>query len=295
MADAPTEFEHSLIKAIHEASPDGILVVDEQDRVVSYNQRFLAIFGLNLTELHDPDVDGPLHDDALLSGALQAIRDPEAFLQRVRALYADPTIHDVTEIELVDGRTLERHSTALWTDDRRYLGRVWFFRDITDRKCHEQLLEAQSRRDPLTGVANRRGFFNRAGEAFARARRSGLALSVIMLDIDLFKGINDRYGHAAGDQVLRHLCRVAASVVRETDLFARIGGEEFVVLAPDTDHNGCADESATVARISATSGSPTTSAPAWRPSRPATTRPTRFSNVPTGPSTRPSAPGATGS
>ncbi len=237
MANDQIEFEHSLIRAIHEASPDGILVVDEHGRVASYNQRFLSIFELDLSALRDAH-DGPLHDDMLLDGALQVISNPTAFLQRVRELYADPTIRDITEIDLIDGRTLERHSTALWTDDQRYLGRVWFFRDITERKRHEQLLEAQSQRDPLTGAANRRCFFVRADAEFARAQRAGHPLAMIMLDIDRFKDINDHWGHAAGDQVLKHLCTVARSVVRETDLFGRIGGEEFAVVAPDTDHAG---------------------------------------------------------
>lgn len=237
MANGSIEFEHSLVRAIHEASPDGILVVDELGRVASYNQRFLAIFNLDLSVLQKAD-EGPLCDEILLDGALQIISDPAAFMQRVRELYADPTIHDITEIELIDGRTLERHSSALWTDDRRYLGRVWFFRDITERKRHEQLLEAQTQRDSLTGAANRRCFFVRANAEFARARRTGRPLSMIMLDIDRFKDINDQWGHAAGDQVLKHLCNVARSVVRESDLFGRIGGEEFAVVAAETDPPG---------------------------------------------------------
>lgn len=234
------EFQHSLIEAIHEASPDGILVVDESGVVVSYNQRFLQIFLLETEDL--PVADRGAYrgksDETLLAKSLALIKDPDSFLARVQALYADPSIQDVCEIELNDGRTLERHSTALWAADQRYLGRVWFFRDISERKRYEQLLEAQSNLDPLTGIANRRSFFQRANEAFARARRSGRALSLIMIDIDRFKRINDRWGHAAGDDILKQLCVSATTIMREIDLLGRLGGEEFAILAPDTDCDG---------------------------------------------------------
>ncbi len=234
------EFQNSLIQAIHEASPDGILVVDESGTVVSYNQRFLEIFRLDTLGLAKAR-KGALHgfsDEVLLEKALRLIREKESFLARVHALYADPSIQDVCEIALVDDRTLERHSTALWGTDHRYLGRVWFFRDISARKRYEKLLEDQSSRDPLTDVANRRSFFQHANEAFIRARRTVRPLSLIMIDLDHFKKVNDRFGHAIGDEVLKQLCRSAESVVRETDLLGRVGGEEFAILAQDTDLDG---------------------------------------------------------
>jgi len=134
--------------------------------------------------------------------------------------------------------TLERYSVALWDSERKYIGRVWFFRDITVRKQVEQALHELTLRDPLTGVANRRHFGLRAAEEFARARRFGHRLSFIMLDIDRFKQINDRWEHAAGDRILINLCAVARTVLRQEDLFARIGGEEFAVLVPETDLEG---------------------------------------------------------
>lgn len=234
------EFEHSLIEAIHEASPDGILVVDGNGMVVSHNKRMFEVFDIAPEEvLHvgDEDLVGK-PDDHLLSRALELIRDPDSFLQRVQELYANPDIEDLCEIELKDGRTLERHSKALWGANRRYIGRVWFFRDITARKELERALEEISYRDPLTGVANRRHFFERAREEFARGRRYGNELSLIMVDIDHFKRINDRWGHAAGDRVLRNLCNAAQAVLRQEDLLGRLGGEEFAVLVPDTGLDG---------------------------------------------------------
>lgn len=89
-----------------------------------------------------------------------------------------------------------------------------------------------ARLDGLTGVANRRYFEEMASQEFARANRYGLPLSAILFDIDLFKRINDRHGHAAGDAVIRAAARLAREGLREVDFVARIGGEEFLILLP---------------------------------------------------------------
>lgn len=89
--------------------------------------------------------------------------------------------------------------------------------------------------DVLTGWYNRRYLHVRLGEELARARRHGSALTCLMLDIDFFKSVNDTWGHAAGDQVLREITQRIESEIRATDVAARYGGEEFVMLLPDTD------------------------------------------------------------
>ena len=109
-----------------------------------------------------------------------------------------------------------------------------------EREVHErqqaqaQLLELATT-DSLTGLRNRRYFMHRAGEEFERARRYRLPLALLMLDADHFKAINDRYGHPIGDQVLQALARRGQELLRDVDLFARIGGEEFAILLPQTD------------------------------------------------------------
>ncbi|TSE38064.1 putative diguanylate cyclase YdaM [Tepidimonas fonticaldi] len=95
-------------------------------------------------------------------------------------------------------------------------------------------LEALATRDPLTGLLNRREFVRQAEHELARARRLGAPLTLIMLDLDHFKAINDRHGHAVGDEVLRQTARYMAGSTRQTDRVARFGGEEFVLLLPDT-------------------------------------------------------------
>ncbi|MNQ06080.1 putative diguanylate cyclase YdaM [compost metagenome] len=106
------------------------------------------------------------------------------------------------------------------------------FMTVATRRL-QQILERRSTHDPLTQVLNRRGF----GDAYAREtgnlRRRRLPLTLLSIDLDYFKLINDRYGHAVGDQVLAHVAAVIGSALRESDCVARFGGEEFVVLMPD--------------------------------------------------------------
>ena len=114
-------------------------------------------------------------------------------------------------------------------------GLVVNMRDITERKQLMAQLETLSETDLLTGVFNRRGFMKFAAREFERARRAARKLAVVMLDIDHFKAVNDRYGHAAGDLVLAMIAEEGRRRVRSIDLFARIGGEEFAIILVDGD------------------------------------------------------------
>jgi diguanylate cyclase (GGDEF)-like protein len=99
-------------------------------------------------------------------------------------------------------------------------------------------LRATAMRDPLTGVANRRAFAERLRYEVARHTRQQHSFAVIALDLDGFKAVNDRFGHQAGDELLREVASAIGSTLREQDTVARVGGDEFNVLAPETDRAG---------------------------------------------------------
>ena len=108
-------------------------------------------------------------------------------------------------------------------------------RDVTEQRQMIEQLGKLASTDPLTGAANRRTFFERAGAELDRARRYDGTLAVLMLDIDHFKDINDTHGHDAGDQVLKELVECCRKTLRTSDIFARIGGEEFAAVLVQTD------------------------------------------------------------
>ncbi|MDH5606592.1 MAG: diguanylate cyclase, partial [Anaerolineae bacterium] len=107
--------------------------------------------------------------------------------------------------------------------------------EINRRKVVERQLKLIAISDPLTKVYNRRFFFEMADREIKRAMRMFNPLSIVILDIDHFKKVNDEKGHLTGDQVLFNLARFFKQNLRSTDVFARYGGEEFVILMPDTD------------------------------------------------------------
>jgi diguanylate cyclase (GGDEF)-like protein/PAS domain S-box-containing protein len=109
--------------------------------------------------------------------------------------------------------------------------------NVSERKRLQRELERQARLDFLTGLLNRRYFMELAKMELLRLKRYSGKLSLIMFDIDHFKQINDSYGHNTGDLVLKRIAQLSHDTVRETDIVGRIGGEEFVVLLPQTDKN----------------------------------------------------------
>jgi diguanylate cyclase (GGDEF)-like protein/PAS domain S-box-containing protein len=130
--------------------------------------------------------------------------------------------------------------------------------DISDRRRAERELEERAERDPLTGVYNRGRFDDELRRQVQSASRYGTFASVLMLDLDRFKGVNDRLGHSAGDRLLVAVAAEIAGRVRATDVVARIGGDEFAVVLPHTGSQGArrvaADLADAVARVAATLG-----------------------------------------
>jgi diguanylate cyclase (GGDEF)-like protein len=107
---------------------------------------------------------------------------------------------------------------------------------IVEERTHD--LEQLSNTDPLTKVANRRALFERGKMELSREHRTHSNLSLVLLDCDYFKDINDQFGHQVGDSLLKHICKVCNQEIRDIDFLARYGSEEFVIILPDCDLNG---------------------------------------------------------
>jgi diguanylate cyclase (GGDEF)-like protein/PAS domain S-box-containing protein len=122
---------------------------------------------------------------------------------------------------------------------------TWIARDVRERKAFEARLAEQALRDPLTGLANRTLLVDRIATTQSRASRRHASAALLFLDLDRFKVINDRYGHAAGDEVLRVVAKRLSALVRPADTIARLGGDEFVVLCEDIDGVAGAEQIAT--------------------------------------------------
>ena len=150
-----------------------------------------------------------------------------------------------------DYRALKADGSYVWIRDVVHVIRdengvtqdlVGFMFDISARKRMEQevadlnrKLEAWSNQDGLTGIANRRLFDQTMAAEWARGKRSGAPLSLLMLDVDHFKGYNDHYGHVKGDECLIRVAQaIGQAPMRSSDLFARYGGEEFALVLPQT-------------------------------------------------------------
>ena len=142
-----------------------------------------------------------------------------------------------TLIREVDKLLKAHNQLAIQLDaTHRYLGQV----ESDSRQLSDELNRARrlSMTDELTGLPNRRAFMQRLEDEVARVQRYGFPLSMALIDIDFFKQVNDKYGHACGDEVLESYSKNILSIFRHHDLVARYGGEEFAVLLPNTDAEG---------------------------------------------------------
>lgn len=134
-------------------------------------------------------------------------------------------------------------------------------KNLVDERTHEleertHELERISNTDPLTKVANRRYLFEKGKVEFSRTSRANGKLTLLLLDCDYFKNLNDKYGHLFGDEILKHLCTLCQREIRSVDTLARYGGEEFIIMLPDCHLNGGVDIAKRIQKGLSTNGLP---------------------------------------
>lgn len=219
-----------------ESSPDLIFTLDADARFSYVNPRIEALLGFDRqTLIGQPFLALVMAEDTdRILGLLQAQRDNpgsnfsiELRLRRADRTHSTPSPVTVT----LQGIPMINRSFG----QGRYLGLYGVARDISERKRAEEIITFQAYHDQLTNLPNRVLFKDRLELAIAQAQRRGGALAVMFIDVDRFKLVNDSYGHAEGDALLRGIAVRLSTTLRKGDTLARLGGDEFTVLLPDID------------------------------------------------------------
>ena len=202
---------------------DGVITIDDQGLIVDANAAAKSMLGATVVVLGKP-LAAALPKDAL------------------------PTDQDHNETRLLDGRWLDIRVSSVQVLDGPARGQIVLLRDITREKHMQRTVEhtqqtleslnsrlqEQAHTDDLTQLANRRHLYQRMQEEWSRSERRNQPVSLILLDFDHFKKVNDFYGHQTGDQVLTIAAKLIRQSIRPEDLASRHGGEELAVLLPDT-------------------------------------------------------------
>ena len=232
-------------RRLFEAALDGLLILEaESGRVVDANPCLMELLGRTgewFLGKHLWEI-GLFGDPAQGRSAFADVRD-KGYLHLEDLALASRDGRQL-QIELIASRYQENGAKAIQCN----------VRDVTDRTRATQRIARLAWSDPLTHLPNRRTFDERIGEAFSSARRGSRSFAVLYLDVDHFKDINDTLGHAKGDLLLKEVAARLKATMRETDVAARFGGDEFAVL--QTNVAAPADAGAFAAKINASLAAP---------------------------------------
>ena len=217
-------FKNALLEAQTESAIDGILAVDESDHIILTNKQLQIDFEI-------PDEVLKQGDDSILRQyVMRNIQGAEAFIEKIKYIESHRDEKTYDEIRLKNGKIFDRYTAPLVDARGQYRGRISYHRDITERKAAEERIQFLAYYDALTELPHRTLLQDRMEIALADARRRGEKIAVMYLDLDQFKAINDLFGHAFGDILLKEVAKRIQKCGREQDTVARVGGDEFVIL-----------------------------------------------------------------
>ena len=213
------------IEEIIKSSPFPILICRlSDDKIILANDNAIRLFGIDINELDHyrfRDFFADAENRQLLNERLENEKDVQDFEILVKTYDGDSPFWLLTSATTID----YNYDVVLYAA----------FQDITSRKNREVLLKNQATRDPLTSLYNRRYFEEEVRKRINQARKNNGMYCILMTDVDLFKRVNDTYGHKTGDKVLMELAAACERALRDRDIVARYGGEEFVIYLDDVD------------------------------------------------------------
>jgi diguanylate cyclase (GGDEF)-like protein/PAS domain S-box-containing protein len=212
----------------------GLLMFDAQERLVVLNNRFLEMHGLSADAVKPGCSLIELLHHRFSTGLLS--EEPESYRAEIlEQLSAGRTVTHV--LKTTDGREISVVNRPM-SDG----GWLTTHEDVTERRQSEARIAHMAHHDALTGLANRAALMERVEDACDRCRRSEEQFSILMLDLDWFKQVNDTFGHPAGDELLRQVGARLKAALHKNDLLARLGGDEFaIVRINDTDQGDAAE------------------------------------------------------
>jgi len=224
-AEAALQETEDRFRDLIEHAHDLIQSVDPEGRFQYVNKAWLDTLGYKRSEVTQLTLLDVVHPDS-----------HDYCMQTFRSVLEGKTL-DHVEAQFVSkaGETIvvEGNVSCRFRDGKPIATRG-IFRDTTERKRHEEELARMARHDSLTGVFNRYALEELLSREVARSKRSGYPIGFLMIDINRFKEINDRFGHAMGDKVLQGVADVLQHSVRASDMVVRYGGDEFLVVLPET-------------------------------------------------------------
>ncbi len=220
-----SEQSMKLATAIYQSNADAIVVTDKDNLITDVNPAFTRITGYAREEVIGKNprlMQSGRHDVQFYRAMWHAIMNVGHWHGEIWDKRKNGELY-AKEVNIL----------ALRREDGSVYCHVAQFSDITEKKHKDELIHWQANYDPLTNLPNRRLFNDRLGQAIKLAHRTSLPLALFFIDLDYFKEINDKLGHANGDALLMEVARRISSCVREADTVARLGGDEFTVILPE--------------------------------------------------------------
>lgn len=222
--------ERARLGALLDVMKFGVMFSDRNRRVLFCNKALYRIWDVpERTSLTG------VREQVLLERTAHLRTADAAYRQHVEEVLGQTETSAPHEFALTDGRVLRDMSTLVPGEAAgEFIGRVWIYEDVTEQKRVADRLLQLAERDPLTNLYNRRRFQEELDRMMADAARRDVQLGLLVIDLDGFKPINDHFGHQAGDTVLITLAEQVGATVRRNEMFFRIGGDEFALLASDS-------------------------------------------------------------